>query len=69
VYWGLHFTTLTRGISVGHSRSEVLNELLHSVEGWRRHIAMSHSEENTRNSKYALRRILGDLQSNFAVRK
>jgi hypothetical protein len=69
MYWGLHFTTLKGGISVERSRHHVVKELLQSVEEWRRHIAKSHSEENTRNSKYALQRILDDLRNNFGVGK
>jgi hypothetical protein len=69
VYWGLHFTTLTRGISVERSRRDVIKELLQSVEEWRRHIALSHSEENTRNSKFAVQRILDDLRNNFGAGK
>jgi hypothetical protein len=66
VYWGLHFTTLSRGQSLQKSRANVRQELMRAVDAWARHIQTSRSSERRRNSIRALKLILRELLASFS---
>lgn len=65
VYWGLHFTTLSRAADDAESRSEVFGELLQAVGGWRRQIQTAPSTEVRTNATRVLKAVLHELNTNF----
>jgi hypothetical protein len=65
IYWGLHFTTLSRAKSAEQSRTEVFGELLQAVGGWGRVIQTVTSTEVKRNATRVLKSVLHELNTNF----
>jgi hypothetical protein len=65
VYWGLHFTTLSRAVGSAESRSEVFGELLQALGGWKRKIRTARSAEVRENSMRVLQAIVHELNANF----
>jgi len=65
IYWGLHFTTLSRAQSAEQSRTEVFGELLQAVGGWGRQIQTAPSMEVRKNATRVLKSVLHELNTNF----
>jgi hypothetical protein len=66
IYWGLHFATLSPGISAAESRSEVRDELLRAVGEWRRQIESASSVEVRIDTMRVLKALLHELDTNFS---
>jgi hypothetical protein len=65
IYWGLHFTTLSRAKSAEQTRTEVFGELLQAVGGWGKVIQTATSTEVKRNATRVLNSVLHELNTNF----
>lgn len=66
VYWGLHFTALSRAYSPEQSKREVRMELMRAVEAWLRKVESTKSSEVRRNSVKVLKSILRELRVSFS---
>jgi hypothetical protein len=66
VYWGLHFTRFSPGLSPQESERRVRSELIYAADAWARKIKSTKSAEVKRNSIKILRSILRELKDNFA---
>ncbi|MDD4411792.1 MAG: hypothetical protein PHO58_04780 [Bacilli bacterium] len=65
IYWGLHFTTLSTGISEEDSRGRVFKELIRSFFGWMNKIKKTKNNEVKKNSIRVLEDIHGEIINNF----
>jgi hypothetical protein len=66
LFWGLHFTSLSKGQSPENSRARVVKELLGASQQWARKIESTKSAEVKRNSIKILKSILREIETNFA---
>jgi hypothetical protein len=66
VFWGLHFTTLSRARDAQESRAEVCAELVRAFAGWKAHIQSTKSREGRRNTIRIIESIVRELQNNFS---
>ena len=64
-FWGLHFSTISKGQSYEDSRSRVFRELVRSLFTWIGHVQKTKSKEVKKNSVEVVKLMHKDIISNF----
>ncbi len=65
IFWGLHFSTLSKGESYEDSRSRVFRELVRSLFTWIGHVQKTKSKEVKKNSVEIVKLLHKDIINNF----
>jgi hypothetical protein len=65
IYWGLHFSTLSRAANAKESRSQVFAELLQAVGMWQKQLQTARSSEARRNAARVQKAVIHELNTHF----
>ncbi len=65
LYWGLHFSTAAKGISIPISRKIVLSKIMESIEIWRNKLAKTVNEKHMKTIKGIIEWMERTLVSDF----